>query len=90
MEGGGLDDLSDELSSIPSYDMGLGYKSGEGAAREGEHSAKEMIKDMRHLDRDAMLIPDMAFSNDIDMKDLDINEHEKIHGRFSHDRKIEE
>jgi len=86
MDGGGLDDLSDDLSSIPSYDMGSGGRSRPGMIGDGEHSAENMGP----LDgaMDGMMIFDGR--DDIDMKDLDIDEHEKFNGRVDHSGRLGE
>ena len=76
MDGGGLDDLSDDLSSIPSYDMQSGRRPRTGM---GEHSAENM---------DGMMIFDGR--DDIDMKDLDIDEDEKFNGRVDHSGRLED
>ena len=64
MDGGGFDDLSDELSSIPSYDMGQDRRSG-GVARGRKQEAGDTDVD------DLMLFDD---KNNMDMRDLDIND----------------
>ena len=86
MDGGGLDDLSDDLSSIPSYDMESGGRPRTGMIGDGEHSAEKM----RALDAamDGMMIFDGR--DDIDMKDLDIDEREKFNGRGDTSRRLEE
>jgi hypothetical protein len=86
MDGGGLDDLSDELSSIPSYDMESGGRPRTGMIGDGDLSEENM----RPLDAamDGMMIFDGR--DDIDMKDLDIDEDEKFNGRLDDSGGLEE
>jgi len=78
-----MDDLSDELSSIPSYDMGPGRGSGGRAAVGG----KQMAEDVRHLDTEVEELMIFDERGDIDdLKDLDINDNDRRGSRSDNGR----
>ena len=78
-----MDDLSDELSSIPSYDMGIGRGSGGRAAAGG----KQMAEDARHLDDEVEDLMIFDERGDIDdLKDLDINDNDRRGSRSDNGR----
>jgi len=76
-----MDDISDDLSSIPSYDMGPGRGSGGRAAAGG----KQMAEDGRHLDTEVEELMIFDERGDIDLKDLDINDNSRRRGSRSAD-----